>query len=77
MTLGFPEGKAFLKDVAERRRTTLEEGIGRVLGRSVAVRLVATNLEMLAPPADDEAERLLAAAKRIFADDLVDAGEVG
>ena len=77
MTLGFPEGKAFLKDVAERRRSTLEDGIGRALGRSVAVRLVATNLDLLPPPVDDEAERLLAAARRIFADDLVDADEVG
>jgi DNA polymerase-3 subunit gamma/tau len=77
VTLGFPEGKAFLKDVAERRRSTLEDGIGRALGRSVAVRLVATNLDLLPPPVDDEAERLLAAARRIFADDLVDADEVG
>jgi DNA polymerase III subunit gamma/tau len=77
VTLGFPEGKSFLKDVAERRRTTLEEGIGRAIGRSVAVRLVATNLDHLAPPIDEEAERVMAAAKRIFADDLVDAGEVG
>jgi DNA polymerase III subunit gamma/tau len=33
VTLGFPEDKAFLKDVLERRRSVLEEGIGRVLGR--------------------------------------------
>jgi hypothetical protein len=77
VTLGFPEGKSFLKDVAERRRTTLEEGIGRAIGRSVAVRLVATNLDLLPPPVDEEAERVIAAARRIFADDLVDAGEVG
>ena len=76
VTLGFPEGKAFLKDVAERRRSTLEEGIGRALGRTIAVRLVATNLDLLPPPIDDEAERIIAAARRIFADDLVDAGEV-
>ncbi len=67
---------AFLKDVAERRRPNLEEGIGRALGRPVAVRLVATNLDVLPPPVDDEAERIIAAARRIFADDLVDAGEV-
>jgi DNA polymerase-3 subunit gamma/tau len=78
VTLGFPEGKAFLKDVAERRRSTLEEGIARALGHPVAVRLVATNLELLPPlPADEDAERIVAAARRIFADDLVDAGEVG
>lgn len=76
VTLGFPEGKAFLKDVAERRRSTLEEGIGRALGRTVAVRLVATNLDLLPPSIDDQAERIIAAARRIFADDLVDAGEV-
>lgn len=76
VTLGFPEGKAFLKDVAERRRSTLEDGIGRALGRTIAVRLVATNLDLLPPPIDDEAERIIAAARRIFADDLVDAGEV-
>lgn len=77
VTLGFPENQAFLKDVAERRRATLEEGVGKYLGRPVAVRCVATNIEP-APPtsADDEAERLLAEARRIFADDLVDVGEV-
>jgi DNA polymerase-3 subunit gamma/tau len=77
VTLGFPEGKAFLKDVAERRRSTLEEGIGRALGRTIVVRLVATNLDLLPPSVDDQAERIIAAARRIFADDLVDAGEVG
>lgn len=77
VTLGFPEGQAFLADVAERRRGNLEEGIGRFLGRDVAVRCVATNLELLPPlPADEESARLLAEAKRIFADDLVDVGEV-
>ena len=73
--LGFPEGKAFLRDVAERRRTHLEEGIGRVLGRAVAVRLVATNLDLLPAPAAEEVD-LLSMARRVFADDLVDADEV-
>ncbi len=77
VTLGFPEGQSFLKDVAERRRPTLEDGIGRVLGRTVAVRLEATNLDLRPPALDDDAARVLDAARRIFADDLVDAGEVG
>lgn len=78
VTLGFPEGQAFLMDVAERRRTNLEEGLGHFLGRAVAVRCVATNVEPLGSlPSDDEGARLVAEAKRIFADDLVDIGDVG
>lgn len=78
VTLGFPEEQAFLKDVAERRRGILEEGVGRYLGRPVIVRCVATNLDVVAPsPGDDEAARLLDEARRIFADDLLDVGEVG
>ena len=83
VTLGFPEGMAFLRDVAERRRGILEEGVGRFLGRQVNVRCVATNLELAAPePAgqdggDGTESRLLAEARRIFADDMLDVGEVG
>jgi DNA polymerase-3 subunit gamma/tau len=77
VTLGFPEGQAFLKDVAERRRSNLEEGIGQFLGRPVAVRCVATNLDLVAPlPGDADAAFVLAEAKRIFGEDLVDVGEV-
>jgi DNA polymerase-3 subunit gamma/tau len=77
VTLGFPEGQAFLKDVAERRRTNLEEGIGQFLGRAVAVRCVATNLDLVpALPGDEDAASILAEARRIFADDLADVGEV-
>ena len=77
VTLGFPEGQAFLKDVAERRRTNLEQGIGHFLGRAVAVRCVATNLDLIPPvPGDEDATRLMAEARRIFADDLADVGEV-
>ncbi len=78
VTLGFPEGQAFLKDVAERRRGNLEEGIGHFLARPVAVRCVATNVDLSPPPlADPDGARLVAEARRIFADDLVDVGEVG
>ena len=76
MTLGFPEDKAFLKDLLERRRSMLEDGIGRVLGRAVSVRCVATNLEDVpAVPVGDAAD-LISEARRIFAEDLVDVGEV-
>jgi DNA polymerase-3 subunit gamma/tau len=77
VTLGFPEGQAFLKDVAERRRTNLEEGIGQFLGRAVAVRCVATNLDLVPPiPAEDESNPLFAEARRIFAEQLLDVEEV-
>jgi DNA polymerase III subunit gamma/tau len=77
VTLGFPEAKAFLKDVAERKRVDLEAAVGGFLGRPVSVRCVATNIDIVpATPADDEAGRILAEARRIFEDDLVDVGEV-
>ena len=75
-TLGFPEDQAFLKDALERRRAMLEEGIGRILRRPVSVHCVATNLEHIpAVPLGDAAD-LISEARRIFADDLVDVGEV-
>jgi hypothetical protein len=77
VTLGFPEDQAFLRDVAERRRQILEQGVGEFLGRTVAVRCVATNLDLVpAPAAGDESAVLLAEARRIFAEELVDVGEV-
>ncbi len=72
VTLGFPESKGFLKDVAERKRPELEQAFGRFFGRAVNVRSVATNLE-LPPTASDD---LVAEARRIFADDLAEIGEV-
>ena len=77
VTLGFPEAKAFLKDVAERKRADLEAAVGGFLGRPVSVRCVATNIDLVpAASGDDEAGRIFAEAKRIFEDDLVDVGEV-
>jgi hypothetical protein len=77
VTLGFPEDKAFLRAVAERRRPVLEEVISGVLGRAVAVRCVATNLDVLPDlPADDEAQWLLSEARRIFGHDATEATEV-
>ncbi|HEV8546555.1 MAG TPA: DNA polymerase III subunit gamma/tau [Candidatus Limnocylindrales bacterium] len=77
ITLGFPEAKAFLKEVADRKRPDLEAAVGAFLGRTVAVRCVATNLDLVPPAADDEQANLLyAEARRIFADQLEDIGEV-
>jgi DNA polymerase-3 subunit gamma/tau len=80
IVLGFPESQAFLRDIAERKRTMLEEGIGRVLGRAVAVKCVATNIELVEPigqiASAGNGEDLVAQARRIFADDLVDVAEV-
>jgi DNA polymerase-3 subunit gamma/tau len=78
VTLGFPEDKAFLRDVAERRRNVLEENISAVLGRSVAVRCVATNIDVVPDlPSDDEAAWILAEARRIFGEEGADPAEVG
>ena len=77
VTLGFPEEQAFLKDAAERRKTVIEAGIGAVLGRDVGVRCVVANVEIVeAAPAQGDAAYVLAEARRIFADDLIDIGEV-
>jgi DNA polymerase III subunit gamma/tau len=77
ITLGFPEHQSFLKEALERRRAAVEAGISTRLGRPVSVRFVATNVDLLPPlPEDEESARLLAEARRIFADDLVDVGEV-
>jgi DNA polymerase-3 subunit gamma/tau len=71
VTLGFPEEQAFLKDQAERRRPGIEAGIAAVIGHPVTVRCVVANVE-LAAGSDD----LVAEARRIFADELADIGEV-
>jgi DNA polymerase III gamma/tau subunit len=75
VTLGFPETKAFLKDVAARKAKELDSAVGAFLGRPVSVRCVATNIELPPAPAAD-AELVLAEARRIFADDIVEIGEI-
>jgi DNA polymerase-3 subunit gamma/tau len=78
VTLGFPEDKAFLRQVAERRKGVLEENISAVLGRTVAVRCVATNIDVVPDlPTDDEAAWILAEARRIFGEEGADPAEVG
>jgi hypothetical protein len=77
VTLGFPESQLFLRDVADRRRGTLEDGVSRILGRAVSVRCVATNLELEAPVVPDSASAdVLRAARDVWGDDLVEVPEV-
>jgi DNA polymerase-3 subunit gamma/tau len=73
VTLGFPEAKSFLKDHAERRRQDVEAAVGELLGRPVSVRTVATNIEVAPLGAADD---LVAEARRIFGEDLVDVAEI-
>jgi DNA polymerase-3 subunit gamma/tau len=77
VTLGFPEAQSFFKDVAERRRSVLEDGVSRVLGTTVSVRCVAANVEVASLPADPDSDRLLTEFKRIYGDDAADIGDVG
>jgi DNA polymerase-3 subunit gamma/tau len=77
VTLGFPEAQSFFKDVAERRRAILEDGVSRVLGIPVSVRCVAANVEVSPLPADPDSSRLLTEFRRIYGDDVVDVGDVG
>jgi len=77
VTLGFPESQLFLRDVADRRRGTLEDGVGRVLGRPVSVRCVATNLDLEAAAVPDpESAAVLRAARDVWGDELVEIPEV-
>jgi len=76
VVLGFPESQSFYKDVAERRRTILEDGVGRVLGVPVSVKCVATNVEVSSLPKEGGGDRLLSEFNRIFNDEAGDVGEV-
>ena len=69
LILGFPEDQAFMRDIAERKRRILEEGISSVVGRSVAVRCVVTNLELVEPVDSGEGD-LVSQARRIFDGEL-------
>jgi hypothetical protein len=65
IVLGFPEDQAFMRDIAERKRVILEDGIASVIGGPVAVRCVVTNLELVEPVDSGEGD-LVSQAKRIF-----------
>jgi hypothetical protein len=74
--LGFPEDQAFLRDIAERKRSALEDGVRGVLGPEFAVRCVAANVEALAEAMDDEARQIMEQARRVFEGDLADVAEI-
>jgi hypothetical protein len=76
VTLGFPESQGFLREVAERRRGILEDGVARVLGTPVTVRCVAANVEAAPPPEGSDGSRLVDEFKRIYGDDVKDVGEI-
>jgi hypothetical protein len=76
ITLGFPEAQSFFKDVAERRRAVLEDGVGRVLGMPVSVRCVAANVEVAPLAEDANSTRLLTEFRRIYGDDVVDITDI-
>jgi DNA polymerase III subunit gamma/tau len=69
LVLGFPEDQAFMRDIAERKRRVLEDGIASVIGRSMAVRCVVTNLELVEPVDSGEGD-LVSQARRIFEGEL-------
>jgi DNA polymerase-3 subunit gamma/tau len=77
VTLGFPEAQSFFKDVAERRRGILEDGVSKVLGIPVTVRCVAANVEVAQLPEDPDGARLLTEFRRIYGDDASDVKEIG
>jgi DNA polymerase III subunit gamma/tau len=69
LVLGFPEDQAFMRDIAERKRLVLEDGIASVVGSPVAVRCVVTNLELVEPVDSGEGD-LVAQARRVFVGEL-------
>jgi hypothetical protein len=77
VVLGFPEEQAFMRDIAERKKPALEEGVAKVLGSGFGVRCVLANLDGLEPlPASGEDDDLVASFKEIFAGDLADVVEI-
>ncbi len=76
ITLGYPEEQAFLREIAERKRSDIEAGIREVIGHDVGIRCVVANIELPPQPVVGDDGFLLAEAKRIFGDDLVDVAGV-
>lgn len=75
LILGFPEDHAFMRDIAERKRLILEDGIASVIGASVAVRCVVTNLELVESVDSGEGD-LVSQARRIFDGEIENLGDI-
>jgi DNA polymerase-3 subunit gamma/tau len=75
LVLGFPEDQAFMRDIAERKRLVLEDGIAAIVGRPVGVRCVVANVE-LAEAVDPDEGDLVTQARRIFEGELVGVDDV-
>lgn len=75
LILGFPEDQAFMRDIADRKRLVLEDGIAAVVGWPMAVRCVVTNLELVEPIDSGEGD-LVAQARRIFGGELTGVEDV-
>ncbi len=75
LILGFPEDQAFMRDIAERKRIVLEDGITSVMGGTVAVRCVVTNLELVEPVDAGEGD-LVSQARRIFDGEIEGLGDI-
>ena len=85
LTLGFPEGRDFMRTLISQRAGHIERVLTETLGGSFAIECVATNLELepltveqaiSAAPNDPEAQALLEGVLKITGGELVDAPEV-
>jgi len=76
VVLGFPEDKGFLRDRAESKKAFFEDAIRHVLGRSMGVRCVTTNLDALESPPVADGLDLVEQARRIFGGETADIAEV-
>jgi hypothetical protein len=85
LTLGFPEGRDFMRSRITQRAAAIEALLTDMFGGPFAIECVATNLELEpltveqaigATPDDPEAQALLEGVLKITGGELVDAPEV-
>jgi DNA polymerase-3 subunit gamma/tau len=85
LTLGFPEGRDFMRTLISQRAGAIEAVLRDTFGGPFAIECVATNLELEpltveqaigATPEDPEAQALLEGVLKITGGELVDAPEV-